>query len=290
MSNLTPRDPAEFLELPDPETYDPFSDVLRGVLRLDQVMLPEGERNAAELKTIISGEGSVLINTLQVYGLQYEHANRMDEAIHDTEAVVVRFSQDEKSALEPVRAISVDGRTMATVSANALRVVITDTLHAVRPGFREDFRFISDTGVKMAYDYALSLCVLERMGYSWLREQYIDDKQVRELLAIGKEDVPDLPNSSYADFLPYRIAMRLAIDRLENLCREYFFNSPELAEEMSAVYLDIRRVALHAAVTTSHNPSLSLVDIASMFPLDRDDMKLFFSGLSNLVDKHPRIF
>ncbi len=282
MNRDIPYDPSN---LPNTRRYE--DSLYEEVVTLEHALQLDTQNSGEEIRQIITGEGEVCIGLFRNYGLPSETANKLDTAIHDTKAIGVRFFPETVEVPTYIQPVTYENSTVVDMNAQTLGVFISDAVHSIRPlGGDEEIRMARDAGVKMAYTFALSLGIVDRLGLSWL-ESFSDNPEVNDLLNIGIEDIPESTRQDYSRFLPHRVAARLAIDRLF-IAADEMFDNDEYATDVVEEYKMHRRIALKYVRATAYG--FSMVDLATLMPLEPDDMKYLAQKLPVLSKHLGRIY
>ncbi|MDZ7744780.1 MAG: hypothetical protein U5K77_03445 [Candidatus Saccharibacteria bacterium] len=259
----------------------------------DIISLPDDiEPNVPDLKELVAGEGEYIVASLASYGLEQAWVEKLDRLVHDSDRLHVIFENDALGALKTgVDAVRVrDEKVEVSVAASTLRAFISDAYHSIKPiGDNSDLCFARDAGIKMLYTYAVSLGVTSSLGINDLHAELKQDSHIRKFLTIGKDDeFSDTDTEQYAAFLPYRVASRLSIDRLESMCAKFFDADSDAAGEVVQEYAENRQRALRMLKSASY-AGFSLVDLASAYPLSNDATRQFVQDMPGALRQVNRI-
>lgn len=252
----------------------------------EAIALPElHQEYSATFGDIASGESMALVGLVESYGLPAENVARLAALFtHSDRFTFISSPIGNQAFMRDAEAFVVDtetGRTDVYIAPNMVGNFITDAMHTIEPiDGNEEIAFARDVGVKMACVYALTILCFEV-----LRQQTegASSQQLTDLFEIGHEDVPMLDSEGYADFLPHRMAARLAIDRLSQIMSKSY----DTLEGQEAVekYVDHRRRAFETLKRVSLG-RFSMIDMATVLPLSVENTQEFLTVLPG-VTRNP---
>lgn len=278
--------------------YDPHSDIfshaaesdrLFSGIQLDTIedaLRLDIKESTPSLNGIVGGEGVALTRLVASYGLEAAMVDDLGKILTSTDTFVFKSAPSgNPGIISGADAIFEDPETNITnvyIAPNMIRNFILDAIHTLEPvGGDDEISFARDTGVKMACTYALTLLCFELQRQ---RAGTVASPKAEELFQVGHEEVPHLSNDQYSEFLPHRLAARLAIDRLAQIVTtEYDVTE---AHERVELY-GFHRQRAFANLRTASLGGLSMIDIATVRPLSIPATQEFF-GLLPHVSRNPQ--
>lgn len=251
---------------------------------------PEIKELTPSIDEIIPGEGRKLISTLRSYGLSDRLADKADRLIHEEGRLIVNFSNEHAPINKGIEVVTTPDSVDVIVGARTLRTFISDALHSIGPvGGDDEICFARDTGVKMIYSCALLLGLLEVNGITENKATRTSES-LRNLMLIGKnpEFEEALTTRQYMGLFPYRLAARLAIERLHAISTEFFDGNSINGDQVVKRYDHLRRQSLNAIREGSVSDG-TFMDIATAMPLSEDNTVEFMSNLQATMKQNGYI-
>lgn len=244
----------------------------------EAIAIPDAEPEIPDIGELLQDEAKELVNIVRDFGLPEQNVERL--AMFFEHPDLFKFvtgpveGQSQIGNGETITTNPATGETEVYIAPHVVRNFITDATHAIFPvDGDQEIVFARDTGVKMAGTYALSMLCFEVLRR---RTEHADQTVVSDLFDTGHEDMPGLDDEMYAEFLPHRLAARLAIVRLARLVTlRYGF---EDGFETVNNYTKLRQRAFDAVQRASYGPP-SFDDMATAYPLSEASTEEFLTKL-----------
>lgn len=280
----------------DQVPYDPESGIFAGESAAEQafgglalptiqdaIALPGLEPEAPEVGELLKDEAKALVSIVQDFGLPEQNVDRLIMFFERPNLFNFVSSpandQGQVSLGESIVVNPATGETTVNLAPQIVHNFIADAREAITPvNGDQEIIFARDTGVKMAGMYALSMLCFEVLKR---QTAHADPKAVADLFDTGHEDMPKLDDALYANFLPYRLAARLAITRLARLVTLRY--GYEDGIEVPKKYGLLRERAFSGLQRASYGGSFSFDDMATARPLSEDSTAQFMRKLPRVT-------